>query len=65
MVSLNTSGSACAIKSVPSGTPASPPIRNGQTREKSMVFQIEGSVELCAMTEQTSTSGTASDGGST
>ena len=35
---------------------------NGQTRRKSIVFQIDGSVETCAITEQTSTSGTASVG---
>src|SRR6478735_8768145 len=49
----------------PSGTPASPPIRNGQTSDRSKLFHIEGSVESCAITEQISTSGTACDGGST
>ncbi len=38
---------------------------NGQTRLKSKLRQIDGSVEVCATTEQISTSGTASDGGST
>jgi hypothetical protein len=47
------------------GTPARPQMTNGQTRRKSIVFQIDGSVETCAITEQTSTSGTASVGGST
>ena len=64
-VSLNTFGSACSISVVPSGTPIRPPIRNGQTMVKSMVFQIEGRVEICATTEQISTSGTAIAGGST
>ena len=65
MVSLNTFGSACAIKSVPSGTPASPPIRNGQTRLKSMDRQNDGSVDVCETMEQISTSGTAMAGGNT
>ena len=30
-----------------------------------MLFQIEGRVEICAITEQISTSGTAIEGGST
>ena len=64
MLSLNTRGSACAIISVPSGTPARPPIRNGHTRRKSMVRQIDGSVEVCATIEEIRTSGTATDGGS-
>ena len=65
MLSLNTFGSAEATSMVPSGTPISPPIRNGQTSERSNVFHIDGSVELCAITEQISTKGTASEGGST
>lgn len=48
---------------VPKGTPISPPIRNGHTSERSKLFHIDGSVEVCAMTEQIKTSGTASDGG--
>jgi len=51
-VSLNTAGSACAISLVPSGTPIRPPITNGQTSEKSMLFQIERKVDICAITEQ-------------
>ncbi len=65
IVSLKTSGSARAISKMPIGTPARPAMTNGQTRRKSMLFQIDGKVESCAMTEQTSTSGTASVGGST
>ena len=34
-------------------------------QRKSIVFQIDGSVEVCATTEQISTSGTATEGGST
>ena len=65
MLSLNIFGSACAIISVPSGMPARPPIRNGQTRRKSMVRQIDGKVEVCATIEEIRTSGTATEGGST
>lgn len=50
---------------VPIGTPISPPIRNGHTSERSKLFHIEGSVEVCAITEQISTNGTASEGAST
>ena len=50
---------------VPSGTPARPPIRNGQTSLKSMDRQSDGSVEVCATMEQISTSGTAIEGGNT
>ncbi len=50
---------------VPSGTPINPPIRNGHTSDRSKLFHIEGSVEVCAITEQISTRGTASEGGST
>ncbi len=64
-LSLNTFGSAEATIMVPSGTPIRPPIRNGQTSERSKLFHIEGSVEVCAITEQISTSGTASEGGRT
>ena len=39
-LSLNTLGSAWAISRVPSGTPARPPIRNGQTSLKSIDRQI-------------------------
>ena len=38
---------------------------NGQTRVKSRSRHIDGSVAVWATTEQISTSGTASDGGST
>jgi hypothetical protein len=48
---------------VPSGTPASPPIRNDQIRVKSKLRHIDGSVVVCAATEQINTNGTASDGG--
>ncbi len=63
--SLNTSGSACATSIAPTGTPASPPMMNGQIRLKSKLRHIDGSVVVCATTEQIITSGTASDGGST
>src|ERR1700686_5072591 len=62
---LNTCGSACAIISVPSGTPARPPTTNGHTSFKSNDRQNDGSVEGCATIEQISTSGTAVVGGST
>jgi hypothetical protein len=65
MVSLNILGSASAISCVPIGTPARPPIRKGHTSLKSMVRQIDGSVEVCATTEQIRTSGTAIEGGTT
>ncbi len=65
MLNLNTRGSACAIISVPSGTPANPPIRNGHTRRKSIVRQIDGSVEVCATIEEIRISDTAAEGGST
>ena len=45
--------------------PASPPITNGAASLKSRTFHIVGRVEICELTEQISTSGTASDGGST
>ena len=47
---------------VPNGTPARPPIRNGQTSLKS---NDRGSVEVCATMEQTRASDTAVEGGST
>ena len=50
---------------MPSGTPARPPIRNGQTSVRSKLRHIAGIVEVWAITEQISTSGTASEGGST
>ena len=64
-LSLNIFGSAEATIMVPSGTPISPPIRNGQTSERSKLFHIDGNVDVCATTEQISTSGTASEGGRT
>ena len=65
MLSLKTLGSAWAISRTPSGTPARPPIRNGQTSVRSKLRHIAGIVEVWAITEQISTSGTASEGGST
>ena len=50
---------------VPSGTPARPPSRKGQTSLKSIDRQIVGSVEVCATMEQMRTSGTTIEGGST
>ncbi len=50
---------------VPNGTPARPPIRNGQTSLKSNDRQNDGSVEVCATIEQTRASGTAVEGGNT
>jgi hypothetical protein len=62
---LKILGSACAISIVPRGTPSRPPITNGQTSERSKLRHIEGSVAVCAITEQVSTNGTAIDGGRT
>jgi hypothetical protein len=64
-LNLNMPGSACAISMVPSGTPARPPIRNGQTSVKSIDRQNVGSVEVCPTMEQIRTRGTATEGGST
>jgi hypothetical protein len=65
MLNLNIWGSACAINSVPSGTPARPPIRNGHTSVKSKDRQNDGSVAVCATMEQINTIGTAIEGGIT
>ena len=53
-------------KQRPTGMPANPPIdeRHGQL-EIDATLHIAGSVEICELTEQISTSGTASAGGST
>jgi len=57
-LNLKMPGSALATSVVPSGTPARPPSRKGQTGLKSMDRQIAGSVEVCAIMEQMTTSGT-------
>jgi hypothetical protein len=64
-VSLKIRGSACAISMVPSGTPSRPPITNGQTSERLKLRHIDGSVAVCATTEQIRISDTATPGGST
>jgi hypothetical protein len=64
-LSLKLCGSARATNSAPIGMPASPPITNGRASLKSITRHIEGRVEICELTEQISTSGTASEGGST
>ncbi len=64
-LNLNMPGSACATSMVPNGTPARPPIRNGHTSLRSKDRQSDGSVEVCATTEQMKTSGTAIEGGNT
>ena len=64
-LNLNICGSARATSNVPSGMPASPPATNGHASLKSRSRHIDGSVEICALTEQISTSGTARAGGST
>ena len=64
-LNLKFCGSARATSSVPIGMPASPPATNGQASLKSSSRHIDGNVEICELTEQISTSGTASAGGST
>ena len=43
--------------------PARPPATNGRANLKSSSFHIDGKVEICELTEQISTSGTAIAGG--
>ena len=64
-LNLKLCGSARATSSAPIGMPASPPITNGRASLKSITFHIDGRVDIRELTEQISTSGTASEGGST
>ena len=62
-LSLKVCGSARATSSAPIGMPSSPPATNGKASLKSSSFHIDGNVEICELTEQISTSGTATAGG--
>ena len=62
-LSLKFCGSARATSSAPIGMPSSPPATNGNASLKSSSFHIDGNVEICELTEQISTSGTATAGG--
>ena len=61
--SLKFCGSARATSSAPIGMPSRPPSTNGPASLKSSTFHIDGRVEICELTEQISTSGTAIAGG--
>ena len=64
-LNLKCCGSARATSSVPIGMPIRPPTTNGHASLKSSTFHIDGSVEICELTEQIRTSGTATAGGRT
>ena len=62
-LSLKVCGSARATNNAPIGMPSSPPATNGSASLKSSSFHIDGRVEICELTEQIRTSGTAIAGG--
>jgi hypothetical protein len=62
-LSLKVCGSARATSSAPIGMPMRPPATKGKASLKSITFHIDGSVEICELTEQIRTSGTAIEGG--